>query len=125
MDERDKVAVSAAPGAFVDEFDTSGLERRQLGGEVLDSVGKMMKLRRLVAKKSDQRRIVRERSQQLDRAVSCTHADDFDTLIVDALAVSLAKSECGKGRLRRCEVGDDDGDVVQGPVLHQTAATGL
>jgi hypothetical protein len=119
MHERDLQAEHAAPGLCIDQLGAVLLEVAQDDADILDLVGDVVHAGASAGEELPDRRVVRERGEQLDPAPSDPDRRGLDALLLDARAMLEPTAE--EALVRRhglVEVEDCDPDVMDPARIH-------
>jgi len=120
MNESDLEPEHPAPGLGVDQLNTLLGESLDRDAHVVHLVGDVVHAGAALGEEPADRRVVRERREQLDTAVSDADRGGFDALVVDAGPVlEPAAEQALVGTHRLVEVHDGEAYVVDPACLHQ------
>jgi uncharacterized protein len=124
VDERDLEAEHALPWLGVDQLDALPGQIREGRGDIVDLVGDVVHAGAALREKAAHRRIVAERSEQLDAARADLHRGCLHALLLDQLPVLEPGAEhLLVGPHRLVEIRDRDADVVDSSRFHAVDAT--
>ena len=124
MDEGDRAAVDADARPLVDQLGPTGSETLELGLDVVDLDRKMVHAGAAPVEELPDRRVRRQRGEQLDPAVADLQEGCLDALVRDRPAQDdLGPEEPAPRRHRLVEVGNGDADVVNPIARHAPDAT--
>jgi hypothetical protein len=122
--ERDLEPEHPHPRLAVDQLGASGNEVGRSRTHVIDLIRNVMHARPPLREKLADRRVVTERSEQLDPVVTDADRRRFDALSIDADAMLESTAEktlvCAH---RLVEIRNSDPDVVDSPCFHAVDAT--
>jgi hypothetical protein len=115
MDERDLEAEHAAPRRLVYQLRACLREMRERGADVLDLVGDVVHPRAALGEEPAHRRVVVERAQQLEPALSDADGRSLDALLLHTGALLEPRAEeAFVGVERTVEIRDGETDMVHG-----------
>jgi hypothetical protein len=124
MDEGDLEPEHALARGDVDELGALPGEIRERGPHIVDFVGDVMHAGAVAREKTPDGRIVGERGDQLDAAVTDLHRRCLHALLLDTFPMLEPCTEQLLVRLHRLvEIRDGDADVVDSACLHPGDAT--